>query len=188
MKIHAQLLSCLYCFKAYIDALWWGGALKITNIHMDVPVRVIGSRGIIELKGGVFGYRLAPSFGDGRILLQAREPSAKISIGKNAAFSNNVSIIARVSIVIGENFLCGDGVRIMDSDFHEVCPEERRSSFGKAMPVLIKDNVWIGSGVYILKGVSIGNHSVIAPGSIVTHDIPDRVVAGGVPAKVIKKI
>lgn len=134
------------------------------------------------------GYRLAMMKGDGRILLQAREPNAEIEIGDRAEFSNNVVVVSRTSIKIGDDFLCGDGVRIMDSDFHEIDPESRHHGPGKTSPVVIGNNVWLGSGVMVLKGVTIGDHSVIAPGSVVSKSIPSRVVAGGVPARVIKEI
>lgn len=155
---------------------------------MDVPVRTKGSTGRITLRGGGFGYRLAPVSGDGRILIQAREKTARIEIGPAAALSNNIVVIARVSITIGNNFLCGDGVRIMDSDFHELSPELRHTGAGKSERVVIGDNVWLGSGVLVLKGVSIGDHSVIAAGSVVTRSIPSRVIAAGNPAKIIRSI
>lgn len=155
---------------------------------MDVPVRTKGNVGRITLHGGCFGYRLAPLIGDGRVLIQAREKTAQIEIGHAAALSNNIAVIARVSITIGNNFLCGDGVRIMDSDFHELSPELRRTGAGKSERVVIGDNVWLGAGVIVLKGVSIGVNSIIAPGSVVTSPIPENVIAGGVPARVIKTL
>ena len=55
-------------------------------------------------------------------------------------------------------------------------------------PIVIEDNVWIGANVVVMPGVTIGKHSVIAAGSVVTKDIPADVVAGGVPAKIIRKL
>ena len=77
---------------------------------------------------------------------------------------------------------------IYDCDFHEINPESRNASVGQILPVSIGDNVWLGSRIMVLKGVSIGSHSVIAAGSIVTQSIPSRCIAAGIPAKVIKKI
>ncbi len=55
-------------------------------------------------------------------------------------------------------------------------------------PIHIGNKVWIGAGAVITKGVTIGDDSVIAAGAVVTHDVPENVIAGGVPAKVIKAI
>ncbi len=52
-------------------------------------------------------------------------------------------------------------------------------------PVVIKDDVWIGANAVVLPGVTIGSHAVVAAGAVVTHDVPDNTVVGGVPAKVI---
>ena len=64
----------------------------------------------------------------------------------------------------------------------------RRRHLGIAKPVSIGNDVWIGGNVTILPGVNIGNNVVIAAGAVVTKDIPDNCVAGGVPARVIKEI
>ncbi|MBQ0158509.1 MAG: hypothetical protein KBS47_05855 [Bacteroidales bacterium] len=71
----------------------------------------------------------------------------------------------------------------MDGDFHTDDPRT-----GDSKPVVIDDAVWLGSDVTVLKGVHIGRGSVIAAGSIVTHDIPAGVVAGGCPCRVIKTL
>lgn len=156
---------------------------------MDVPVRAVGNCGRIKIgKQCSMGFQLAMMKGDGRILLQARETNAEIEIGDRAEFSNNVVVVSRTSVKIGDDFLCGDGVRIMDADFHEVDPELRHLGPGKTSPVVIGNNVWLGSGVMVLKGVTIGDHSVIAPGSVVSKSVPSGVVAGGIPARVIKEI
>jgi maltose O-acetyltransferase len=133
------------------------------------------------------GYPLAPCLGNGEILLQARDKGSRITIGERCFFSNNVSIIARECVEIGNKCLIGDGTMIVDADFHEVNPE-RRHELGGIAPVFIGHNVWIGSRVIILKGVHIGDHSVIAAGAVVSSDIPARSLAGGVPARILKTI
>jgi maltose O-acetyltransferase len=57
-----------------------------------------------------------------------------------------------------------------------------------AHPIVIEDNVWIGAGVHIMGGVTIGRNSVIGAGSVVTKDVPENVIAAGVPCKVIREI
>jgi len=75
---------------------------------------------------------------------------------------------------------------IYDCDSHEVDPKFRRRSVGPIEPVIIGDNVWFGSRVQVLRGVSIGDNSVIGAGSVVVQSIPANCVAAGVPAKVIR--
>ncbi|MDD5593804.1 MAG: acyltransferase, partial [Candidatus Margulisbacteria bacterium] len=79
---------------------------------------------------------------------------------------------------------------IMDSDFHAVWPPENRplNPAQNDADVTIGRNAWIGVQSIILKGVTIGDNSIIAAGSVVVNDIPPNVLAGGVPAKVIKKL
>jgi len=81
----------------------------------------------------------------------------------------------------------------MDADFHSVDTvdtqgKKRGSGIEKNKDVTIGKNVWIGAQCIILKGAQIGNNSVIAAGSIVNGPIPENVIAGGVPAKVIRQI
>ena len=70
-------------------------------------------------------------------------------------------------------------------NFHENTPEKRNTLEGNTSPVVIGDNVWLGSRVMVLNDVSIANHSVIAAGSIVTELIPERSFAAGSSAKVL---
>jgi len=125
--------------------------------------------------------------GNGEILLQPRSPDAVISIGLECAFSNNVSIIATRLVTIGERCLIGDQVMIVDSDFHGI-PPAARAEPSPSLPVHIGNNVWLRSRVMVLKGVTIGDNAVVAAGAVVTKDIPANTLAGGVPAKVLRKI
>ncbi|EFQ57556.1 bacterial transferase hexapeptide repeat protein [Streptococcus downei F0415] len=71
---------------------------------------------------------------------------------------------------------------------HPITPKGRREHLGHAQPVTIGDDVWIGGNVTILPGVTIGSNGVVAAGAVVTKDVLDNSVVGGVPAKVIKAI
>ena len=82
----------------------------------------------------------------------------------------------------------GTNVEIIDSDFHNLDPNLRNSGNHKCKPVKIGRNVFVGSNVKILKGVTIGENSVIANGSVVVKDIPANVIVAGNPASVIKEI
>lgn len=177
------------CLRAIICSAFLGGKISIgKKVKFYVPVRFDG-QGTVIIKDRVsFGYHLAPRYGKGTILCQARSKNAKIIIGNNTSFSNNVSIIANEKIEIGEKCLIGDGVLILDSDGHGIEPSKRLTGIGGVKPVIVGRNVWIGSRVVIQKGIKIGDNSVIAAMSVVTKDIPANCIAAGVPAKVIKKL
>ncbi|MCW3786246.1 acyltransferase [Plebeiibacterium sediminum] len=115
-------------------------------------------------------------------MISVLNDEASIWIGDNCGFSG-VSIIAEKCIEIGDNFLCGANVTIADTDFH-------RGDFRSGQPkkIIIKDNVWLGMNSLILKGVTIGENSLIGANSVVTKDIPPNVIAAGIPCKVLKKL
>jgi acetyltransferase-like isoleucine patch superfamily enzyme len=115
-------------------------------------------------------------------LLSTLSPGSSIIIGDNCGFSG-VAIGAHKAIVLGNNICCGANVLITDTDWHL---DDPRSGIPKE--VLISDNVWLGEGVKVLKGVTIGKNSIIGAGSIVVKDIPENVVAAGNPCKVITLI
>lgn len=158
------------------------------KIQLFVPIRADGKGKVTIGDNTSIGYPLAPRAGNGEALIQARYKEAVIEIGENVAFSNNVTLIAMNRISIGQHCLIGDFVTIMDSDFHEVDPLRRKLGSGPSAPVILGKNVWLGSRVIIQKGVTIGDNSIISAQSVVTHDVPPNCIAGGVPAKVIKKI
>lgn len=106
---------------------------------------------------------------------------AQLTLGSGYA-NSNLRISCRKRITIGHNVLIGPNVTIRDSDDHLIRPVR----CSQTKEVTISDNVWIGTNATILKGVTIGNGSVIAAGSVVTKDIPAHTLAGGVPAKTIK--
>ncbi|GAB4237994.1 MAG: acyltransferase [Ekhidna sp.] len=109
---------------------------------------------------------------------------AKLSIGKNSRV-NGVHIGVRNQVTIGENVRIAPYTIILDSDFHSVTDHFAELP---GEPIIIEDNVWITTRATILKGVKIGEGSVIAAGAVVNKDVPPYTIVGGVPAKVIKKI
>lgn len=125
--------------------------------------------------------------------------NGNISIGNNVGISS-ACLWAYKQIVIGDNVNIGGDCLILDTDAHPVNYLKRRSDYRSSMswsqyqkeiptkPIYIEDDVWIGAKCIILKGVTIGEGSIIAAGSIVTKDVPANVIAGGNPCKVIKKI
>jgi len=114
--------------------------------------------------------------------------NARIRIGEGCGFSGT-TIGSAVSIIIGNNVICGANTTITDTDWHHVDPSRRRDPVDvPASPVVFEDNVWLGLNAIVLKGVTIGRNSVIAAGSVVTRSIPANVIAGGVPARVLRPL
>jgi acetyltransferase-like isoleucine patch superfamily enzyme len=123
------------------------------------------------------------------VKLFADRPGAKIKIGENTRI-HGTCIHAYESIIIGKNCLIAGNCQIIDGNGHDLSfpdVENRIFTKGKSKPVFIADNVWIGANSIILPGTTIGYGSVIAANSVVVHDIPRMVLAGGNPAKVIKQ-
>lgn len=135
---------------------------KKFNIH---PTARLGYLPHIVLSGditiGEHSY-----FNSGRI---ASGRGSKVVIGKWCAIAYNVNIHA-----------------ITHDPDDATGPEESRGA--KVGDIIIEDNVWIGSNTFILPGVKIGKGSVVAANAVVTKDVPERTVVGGVPAKVIKRM
>ena len=116
-----------------------------------------------------------------------REPGkGAIRIGDFALLSPGVRISASDEIIIGDGVMMANGCYVTDSDWHTLYDRTRRSL--TPTPVVLEKNVWLGDGVTILKGVTVGENSVIAARSVVTRDIPKNSVAAGNPARIIKKL
>lgn len=121
------------------------------------------------------------------------EPTFKCDYGYNIKVGDNFYanfdcvMLDVCPITIGNNVFLAPGVHIYTAT-HPLNPEERNSGaeFGKA--VKIGDSVWLGGRSVICPGVTIGNNVVVAAGAVVTKDVPDNVVVGGNPAKIIKSI
>ncbi len=88
-------------------------------------------------------------------------------------------------ITIEDDVLIGPKVSLITEN-HPLNPEERKGLAGK--PILIKKNAWIGANATILPGVTIGENAVVAAGAVVSKDVPDNTVVGGIPAKFIKNV
>ncbi len=153
------------------------------------PILTLG-RGKIVFKGKVtIGYFPSPYFFSTNAHIEARKENTEIIFGDNIIINNNFSCTAEgEGISIGDNCLIGTNVSIFDSDFHDLNPKTRFGGVAKKAPVKIGNNVFIGSNVTILKGVTIGDNSVVGSGSIVAKSIPANVVVAGIPAKVIREL
>jgi maltose O-acetyltransferase len=158
--------------------------------RLHQPVLFLGPGRIVIGKNVNLGVRPSPYLYSGYIHIEARKPHSVISIGDHCWINNNCVLISEGGgIEIGAYSLFGTNVEIYDSDFHELDPAKRMSGGTPRIdPVRVGENVFVGSNVRILKGVIIGDNSVIANGAVVVHSIPPNVIAGGNPARVLKSL
>jgi acetyltransferase-like isoleucine patch superfamily enzyme len=106
-------------------------------------------------------------------------------IGKNVFINHACSFLDMGGITVEDEVLIGPRVNIITEN-HPLAPDNRRALITK--PVRIKRKAWIGAGATILPGVTVGENAVVAAGAVVSKDVPDNVVVGGIPARIIKKI
>ena len=186
-RVHFAILAC-WRYAIFSIRNLDGRVRKMGRLRLNVPLICDGSGQVTLGSDITIGYSLASMIGDGTVRLQARGVDARISVGPATQFSNNVQVFAEQSVVIGSRCLIGDAVLILDSDFHDLSAEGRHSRPAETSPVVLEDNVFIGSRVIILKGVTIGKDSVVGAGSVVVRSIPPGVIAAGNPAKVIRPL
>lgn len=110
-----------------------------------------------------------------------------IFVGENFFANFNLTVLDEAEVRIGDNVFIGPNVSIYTA-CHPLDARERNRLVEWAEPVTIGNNVWIGGSVTIVPGVTVGDNVVIAAGAVVTKDVPDNVVVGGNPARIIKKI
>ena len=110
-----------------------------------------------------------------------------VHLGKNVYFNFNATLVDDTHIYIGDCTMLGPNVVIATAG-HPILPELREKALQYNLPVHIGKNCWLGAGVIVLPGVTIGDNTVIGAGSVVTKDIPANVVAVGNPCKVLREI
>jgi acetyltransferase-like isoleucine patch superfamily enzyme len=109
-----------------------------------------------------------------------------IRVGARVFINQNCTFYSLAPITIGDDVLIGPSVSLITSE-HPVAPSQRRAHLlGK--PITIENNVWIAAGVTVIGGVTIGENSVVAAGSVVTKDVPANTLVAGNPAKIIRSI
>ena len=110
-----------------------------------------------------------------------------LEIGDSTFINFGTTIAASHSVRIGRECQIGPHCMFMDNAYHSVDPEQR-NVVPPSLPITIGDNVWVGARAIILPGVTIGDHSVIGAGSVVTRDVPARTFAAGAPCRVVRSI
>jgi acetyltransferase-like isoleucine patch superfamily enzyme len=123
------------------------------------------------------------------VFITTWQPGAVLEIGANFGMTGG-TLCAAEKIAIGNNVAVGANTTIVDTDFHPLDPTERRlrPAEAKTAPIFIEDDVFIGMNCLILKGVRLGQGSVVGAGSVVTKDVPPGSIVAGNPAQVIRRI
>lgn len=124
-----------------------------------------------------------------RVVLCTWTAGAVLKVGASFGMTGG-TLCAAERIVIGDRVLVGANSTIIDTDFHPLDPGQRQldPSKGATAPVLIEDDVFIGTSCLILKGVHIGRGAVIGAGSVVTGDVPAGAIVGGNPARIVGRV
>jgi acetyltransferase-like isoleucine patch superfamily enzyme len=196
IKIIIHLISKFYSYKSnvylniklnQIYSEWLSNTFKSinNNFYIKRPIYIIGGKYISIGKNFVAEQRLRLDAYD-KFLSQNFDPN--IQIGDNVSIEKDCHIACIVSIIIEDNVLIGSKVYISDHSHgsNDISLRPALRNLYSKGPVLIEKNVWIGEGVVVLPGVTIGMNSIIGANSVVTKSIPQNSVAVGNPAKVIR--
>ncbi|MBQ4562089.1 MAG: sugar O-acetyltransferase [Clostridia bacterium] len=110
-----------------------------------------------------------------------------VHFGKNIYANFNLTLVDDTHIYVGDYTMFGPNVTVASAG-HPILPELREQAYQYNMPVHIGKNCWLGAGVIVLPGVTIGDNTVVGAGSVVTKDLPSNVVAVGNPCRVLREI
>ncbi len=201
-KKHKTFRSKIASIYQWFNIFWAKNILSdeveiIGNPVFRVPTIFKGKGKFIFGGNNNFGGDTSPDFYQPNYL-EARNPNTTIEFAKHIFVNNNLTIIAEGEgdeggVFIDDDTMFGFNVTIMDSNFHDIDPNKRwllpNSKEGgvrvKSAKVVIGKNCWIGSNSMILKGVHLGENSIVGAGSVVTKSFPKNVIVAGNPAKII---
>ena len=162
---YIRLLAPLYQHRAWSSKVYW-------SVRMDTPPYRrfwLGRKSVIESYSCINN-----AVGD-------------VTIGNHTRIGIHCTVIGPVCIGNHVNLAQGITVTALNHNFEDTTKRIDEQGIS-TKPVVIGDDVWIGANAVILPGVTIGRHVVVAAGAVVTKDVPDNCVVGGVPAKVIKQL
>jgi len=187
-EVRRVICQPLYWLLFIVKGVKWGRGWRILGAPL---IQRFGGSSIhigdrVILRSWVSSNPVAPYH---PVFLSTRSEEAEITIGDEVGITGG-SIIAAQRVEIGNRVLVGGNCLITDSDFHPLDKKERVQEPKKinCRPVLIGDDVFIGTQSIILKGSSIGTGSIIGAGSVVSGKIPANVIAAGNPAVVIRHL
>lgn len=163
-------------------SLWATARFRLAGAESAV-VTVDGLNPIIVASGSIKCGRLILRCKPVPVELGATKGGCLV-LGERVFVNTGATIVAHHSIVLGDDCLIGDFVAIFDTNHHQLEP----SVPTRVAPVRLGLNVWVGRSVTILPGVTIGDHAVIAAGSIVTEDVAPRTLVAGAPARPVRSL
>jgi len=183
-RCNIWIYNYLIHFVCYIKGVKFGR--KVIFNGFPVIHRYDNSRIIIGDKCIFNSAKRSTHFGlQKRCTFVTLREKAEIIFGNNSGASA-LTVVAAIRVKIGDNVLIGAHCSIFDTDFHHSDPAKRRLNTDiPARPIIIEDNVFIGFNCFILKGVTIGENSVIGANSVVINNIPKNSIAIGNPCKVV---
>jgi acetyltransferase-like isoleucine patch superfamily enzyme len=172
--------SPAFYFKSALCSAWFRlRGVKSSAVACEGRLPVLYTRG--TFKAGwrfmVRGYTIPPEIG-------AKNRDARLQIGDRVFINQGASVVAACYIEIGDDCLIGDFAAVLDTNWHQLDSD----SPTRSAPVVIGNNVWLCRGVTVLPGSKIGDHTVVAAGSVVKGDLPPRVLAAGNPAQVVREL
>ncbi|MCO7221391.1 sugar O-acetyltransferase [Klenkia sp. PcliD-1-E] len=132
---------------------------------------------------------LLGSFGEGSTILPPFrcDYGYRTTVGARVFANFGLVCLDVGPVTIGDDVQIGPGVQLL-TPTHPIDPVRRRERWEGSAPITIGDGVWLGGGVVVLPGVTIGRDTVVGAGSVVTRDLPPRVVAVGNPARVVREL
>jgi acetyltransferase-like isoleucine patch superfamily enzyme len=169
-----------FYIKSAICSAWFRiRGIQSPLVACDGLLPVLYCRGSVKIgRGLVVKGRIA------RCEIGATAPNARLKIGDRVFINQGASVTASCRVEIGDDTLIGGFTVLYDTNWHRVDSDHPTRS----APVIIGKNVWLGHGVVVLPGSEIGDHTVVAAGSIVKGHLPPRVLAAGNPAQVVREL
>ena len=164
--------------RCFVQIAGTNNRIVISKCYLSrCQIEVIGNNNLVEISrgAGLEGVRLI-----------LKGESCKISIGEKTTWNGGRAVAAGLknSVVIGSDCMISDGVEIWASDTHPIL-NMANQILNPDQPVSIEDNVWIGTGAAVLKGVTIGRSSVIGMNSVVTRTFSAGSIVAGNPARIL---
>lgn len=188
LSLVSSLWNLIYQLYFYAMGFPWHNSWRIYGrpiLHRSPGSRVTVGTGLTlrsSVRSNVIGV-CQP------VILRTLLANSEIIIGNDVGISG-ATLVAADCIKVGDRVLIGSGVLIIDSDQHPIDPQLRRENpnIAKASAISIGNDVFIGARAILLKGVHVGDGSVIGAGSVVTQDVPAMVVVAGNPARIIRNL
>ena len=123
---------------------------------------------------------------DAPIRLAVFEGMGRVRVGDHVLINPGARIVSAKAIEIGNNCMLAMHCHLSDADWHDI--HHRIYAPGATAAIKLGDNVWLGDSVKVLKGVTIGDNTIVGAGAVVTKDLPANVMAGGNPARVLQAL